>query len=299
MNKKLILAHLAVFTVNLIYALNFTIAKSVMPEYIQPFPFILLRVSGALILFTFLNRFIVRQKINLKDWGRMALCGLLGVSANQLLFFEGLSYTTPINASVMMTSAPIMVFLGAVLLKQEVLSKKRFIGVLLGAIGALTIILSKENGINAPNPSLGNVLVFINAAFYSAYLILVKPLMKKYNPIQVLANCFLIGFLFTLPFSASDAMDIDVSALPKTALWAIAFVVICATCMTYLFNIYGLQNLRSSTVGFYIFLQPLLATAFAIFNGVDELTPIKMLAGGLVFVGVYLVSFTKVRVKPE
>ena len=45
------LSHIALIIVNLIYALNYTIAKDVMPEHIQPSGFILLRVMGGSILF--------------------------------------------------------------------------------------------------------------------------------------------------------------------------------------------------------------------------------------------------------
>lgn len=298
MKNKVLLSHLALFAANLIYALTFTIAKSVMPVYVQPIPFILLRVTGAVLLFILINQFVKTPKIERKDWWRLGLCGVLGVAMNQMLFFKGLNFTSPINAAVVMTSTPVMVFIGAMLLKQEVLNWKRAIGILLGAGGAIAIILLSDNvSSQSPKPGLGNLLVFINAASYAGYLILAKPLMKKYNPLTIIKWCFVVGWFIVLPFGIGGVQDIDFAAMPTSIIWAILFVVICTTFFAYLLNITALKTLRASTVSFYIYAQPLLASLFAIYQSSDSLSTLKILAGLSIFIGVYLVSSSPKTVK--
>ncbi len=298
MKNKVLLSHLALFGANLIYALTFTIAKSVMPVYVQPIPFIFLRVTGAVFLFILVSQFIKSPKVERKDWWRLGLCGVLGVAMNQMLFFKGLNFTSPINAAVVMTSTPVMVFIGAMLLKQEVLNWKRILGILLGAGGAIAIILLSDNVTSqSPKPGLGNLLVFINAASYAGYLILAKPLMKKYNPLTIIKWCFVIGWFIVLPFGIGGVQDIDFAAMPSSIIWAILFVVICTTFFAYLLNITALKTLRASTVSFYIYAQPLLASLFAIYQSSDSLSPLKILAGLSIFIGVYLVSSTPKTVK--
>ncbi len=298
MKNKILLSHLALFAANLIYALTFTIAKSVMPVYVQPIPFILLRVTGAVLLFILLSQFVKTPKIDREDWWRLGLCGVLGVAMNQMLFFKGLNFTSPINAAVVMTSTPVMVFIGAMLLKQEILNWKRAIGILLGAGGAIAIILLSDNvSAQSPKPGLGNLLVFINAASYAGYLILAKPLMKKYNPLTIIKWCFIVGWFIVLPFGIGGIQDVDFGAMPSSIIWAILFVVICTTFFAYLLNITALKTLRASTVSFYIYAQPLLASLFAIYQSSDSLSPLKILAGISIFIGVYLVSSTPKTVK--
>ena len=110
MNKTL-LAHIFLFVANLIYALNYTIAKDVMPNYIEPSGFILLRVVGAVVLFSLYYFFFINEKVENKVILLLSVCGLFGVAINQLLFFEGLNLTTPINASIIMTVNPVLVLL--------------------------------------------------------------------------------------------------------------------------------------------------------------------------------------------
>jgi len=130
-------SHMALFFANLIYALTFTFAKDVMPDTIQPIGFILVRVTGAMILFQIIHRIWIREKVKREDYGILILCGLFGVAINMMLFFKGLNYTTPIHAAVMMTSAPIIVFVLAIIFHGEKKLPLRIFGIALGAVGAV------------------------------------------------------------------------------------------------------------------------------------------------------------------
>jgi drug/metabolite transporter (DMT)-like permease len=275
---------------NLIYALNFTIAKDVMPNFILPSAFILLRVIGALFLFSFSYFIFFFQKIELKDILRFAICGLFGVAINQLFFFEGLNLTTPINAAIVMTTNPILVMLLSFIIVKEAISFKKILGITLGFIGASTLILSDGAIDLSSNNSTGNLFVFINATSYGLYLVIVKPLLNKYHPLTVLFYVFAFGLLFVLPFGYDDLTIVKWGTIPVNIYLEIIFVVVCTTFIAYLLNSSALKTLTASTVSIYIYLQPILASLFAIFLGADFLDEKKIIASVLIFSGVYLVS---------
>ena len=289
MNKTLT-AHISLLIANLIYALNFTIAKDVMPNFILPSAFILLRVIGALFLFSFSYFIFFFQKIEFKDILRFAICGLFGVAINQLFFFEGLNLTTPINAAIVMTTNPILVMLLSFIIVKEAISFRKILGITLGFIGASTLILS-DGAINlSSNNSTGNLFVFINATSYGLYLVIVKPLLNKYHPLTVLFYVFAFGLLFVLPFGYDDLTIVKWGTIPVNIYLEIIFVVVCTTFIAYLLNSSALKTLTASTVSIYIYLQPILASLFAIFLGADFLDEKKIIASVLIFSGVYLVS---------
>ena len=288
--NKILKAHISLLIANLIYALNFTIAKDVMPNFILPSAFILLRVMGALFLFSFSYFIFFFQKIELKDILRFAICGLFGVAINQLFFFEGLNLTTPINAAIVMTTNPILVMLLSFIIVKEAISFKKILGITLGFIGASTLILS-DGAINlSSNNSTGNLFVFINATSYGLYLVIVKPLLNKYHPLTVLFYVFAFGLLFVLPFGYDDLTNVKWGTIPVNIYLEIIFVVVCTTFIAYLLNSSALKTLTASTVSIYIYLQPILASLFAIFLGADFLDEKKIIASVLIFSGVYLVS---------
>lgn len=289
-NLAFVLAFLAAF----IYGVSFTIAKDVMPVYIKPFGFILLRVSGAMILFWIISFFIPQEKIGIKDYKKIILASVFGVALNMLTFFKGLSMTTPINGAVIMVTSPILVLLFSFIILKDDVTSKKVIGVILGLIGAVLLIAMGQHAqVNAPNIRLGNFLVFVNAASYSIYLIIAKPLLSKYHPFHFMKWMYFFGFILVLPFGISQVMQAEWSDMPTLAYFKIGFIVVFTTFLTYLFNILALRKLKPTTLSVFIYLQPLIASLYAIAVGSDHLNWIKIIAAILIFSGVYLVSYRK------
>lgn len=300
MQPKNLIAHFALFAVALFYGANYYIAKSVMPEPIAPTAFIVLRVSGALVLFLSIFWFR-REKIDKKDFGRFILCGLTGVAFNQLMFFKGLEITSLSNASIIMTINPILVLImSSVILKQKPNGRKK-IGILFGAIGAIALIVLSSKNIGLNNSSVrGDLYILINATSYAIYLVTVKPLMAKYKPLTVISIVFAIGFIFVLPFGINSAMEIPWQSFSEWQYFSVIYVVLITTFLAYLLNIYALSKVQPTVASSYIYLQPVMAILFAwIFSQIldkpfnQELTWYKTICALLIFIGIFLVSKEK------
>ena len=291
---KRVLALLAATGASTIYGVNHTLAKGVMPQYIGAYGFILLRVVGAAALFWLASLFTKSEKIDPKDYWRLFGCAVFGMFINMLAFFKGLSLSTPINSSVIITLSPvILLVLSAIFLKEKI-SPIKIIGIAIGMLGALVLVLFvASTQENAPNIPLGNVLYFVNGATYAIYLILVKPITNKYSTVTLMKWLFLTGVFLNLPFTISEFTDVNWLDLPTRVIWIMLFVVVGTTFSTYFLNLYALKTLKASTVGAFIYLQPLIAVIFAVLVGADRITPVRALAGLLIFAGVYLSTRTK------
>ena len=293
---KRTLGFLAALGATIIYGLNHTIAKNVMPIYITPFGFILLRVSGAAILFWVVSFFIKPEKIKKKDWPRLIACSFLGIVINMLAFFKGLELSTPVNSSVIITISPIIVFIfSAILLKEKIQSLKT-IGIISGFVGAVILVLyTSKTGINAPNIPLGNVLFIVNSFAYGLYLVLVKPLIEKYNIITLLKWLFLLAIFLNLPLTFNEFISVKWTDLPiNDAVLPMLFVVVGTTFCTYLFNAYALRTLSPSTVSSFIYLQPIVGIVYAVSTKSDTLSIVSVTGMILIFIGIYLVTKKKV-----
>lgn len=289
--SKRTLAILAAIGATSIYGLNHTIAKGVMPHYVGAFGFVMLRVIGATALFWIISIFGPKEKIEKKDYLRMLVCAILGMGVNMLVFFKGLSLSTPINSAVLITTTPIIVLIMSALLIKEKITQRKVLGIFIGLIGALGLILfGSEIRQDAPNIPLGNLLILTNAVFYGTYLILAKILISKYHPFTFMKWLFSLGILICLPFGYHELIEIEWALLPFDIIWRIAFVIIGTTFCTYLFNIFALTQLKASTLSAFIYVQPILGILFAIAMGKDALTTIKILATVMVLFGVYLSS---------
>ena len=293
---KRTLGFLAALGATIIYGLNHTIAKNVMPTYITPFGFILLRVLGAAILFWLVSFLIKPEKIQKKDWPRLIACSFLGMVINMLAFFKGLELSTPVNSSVIITISPIIVFIFSAILLKEKIQFLKTIGIISGFIGAVILVLyTSKTGINAPNIPLGNVLFIVNSFAYGLYLVLVKPLIEKYNIITLLKWLFLLAIFLSLPVTFNEFVSVKWADLPiKDAVLPMLFVVVGTTFCTYLFNAYALRTLSPSTVSSFIYLQPIVGIVYAVSTKSDTLSLVSVTGMILIFIGIYLVTKKKV-----
>ena len=287
-------ALIAATLVSIIYGVTFTIAKDVMPKYVEPFGFIAMRVGGAVILFWLVSFFGPKEKIAMGDFPRIIAAAFFGVALNMLSFFKGLSYTSPIMGAVLMVTTPMIVLILSAFIIKERMRKRKVIGILLGLAGTITLILYGKSMVNAPNATLGNLLVFTNAFSYGIYLVIVKKLMDKYNAFTFVKWIYTFGFIMVLPFGWNEFQAIQWATIPIDILWKIGFVVVFSTFITYLFNLLSMRELNPTTIAVFVYLQPFFATIFAVGLGKDELSWIKLLSAVLIFVGVYLVTQKKV-----
>lgn len=281
-------AHLAIFTANLIYGINYTVAKGVMPALVKPFGFVFMRIGGAALLF-WLIAFSKDEKIKKEDWPRLLICAFFGVGFNQVMFFKGLSMTTAINSAILMVITPILVLIFSTILLKETISKQKIAGIFLGLTGALSLIL--KDGFSYSSEGIwGDFFIFINAISYAIYLALVKPLMFKYHPFTIMKYCFALVLPFILPLGYAEFREIDWLNMPQHAYWAILYVVIFVTFLAYLLNTLALSKVNPSLVSVYIYSQPLLAALVAVIIGEEQINLSQIASAAFIFSGVYLVS---------
>ncbi len=290
MNKQ-ILALLAAIGATTIYGLNHTIMKVIMPGYIGPYGLVLLRVITASILFFGLSLFYSKERIEREDYLRIFSATAFGMCLNMVFFIRGLSLSTPINSSVIITIMPIIVMLLSAIFLREKITKLKLSGILFGFAGALTLVLYGSSFTkNAPNIPLGNAMMLINAFSYGAYLVIIKPITKKYHVVTLMKWMFPMGILMNLPFGSEQLLAVEWMELPWEAIWRIGFVLLFTTFLAYLLNMYALREVPPTTIGVLTYVQPIIAIIYATFTGNDQLDGVKLLATILVFTGVYLVT---------
>lgn len=288
-------AHLAVLTANLFFGINFSVMKHVTGHLMSPLALNVLRVAGSALLFWL---FILLQPIALTITGkhrwRLLLCALTGIVINQVLFTKGVSLTTPIHGALLMLVCPIAVVFIAAFLVGEGIHLKKITGLVLGVAGATLLILLRETTPGSPDVLTGDLLIMANALSYAFYMVLVLPLMKKYNGIAILAWMFTIAVFIILPIGWNEVTKIEWIAFGWKDWAALSFVIVAVTFLAYLMNIYSIRHLGPSVTGAYIYTQPLFAGIISVlYAGDTQHLLIKICAALLIMTGVYLVSQKK------
>ena len=284
-------AHFYLTLVAFIYGANYTIAKIILDgDHLGPYALTLLRVIAGIILFGLLHAVFIREKIDKKDLPLLVLCAATGVAINQMLFIGGLKLTSHIHAALISTTIPIAALTASHFILKERITGKKLVGIGLGIVGVVILTIYGKKFAYEEGGLLGDVMIFVNACSFGTFLVLVKTLMRKYHPITVTKWIFLIGIFFVAPFGSRELINTPMDAFTLHVWLALAYVLICTTFLAYLLNTFALKLVEPSTVSIYVYLQPVIATAIALFFGKDELTLVKVAAGLFIFFGVFLVS---------
>lgn len=294
--KQTHIGHLSIFAVNLIFGINTPITKSILNSSlnIDALALTYLRFIGATLVFWLVSILFKIPKANKKDIPFFILASLFGVVLNQTSFVFGLSKTSPVDASIVVSLTPIVTMIFSAIFIKEPITFKKVLGVLIGCSGALILILSNTSSGGNSN-WIGNAICFVSCLSYGLYLTAFKPLIQRNHPITLMKWMFLFGTIISTPFTFSHLTNIEFNQINADITLRILYVILGATFVTYLLIPVGQTRLRPTTLSMYNYLQPIVTTVLSVFMGLGIFGLKQSIATALVFLGVYIVTQSKTR----
>ncbi len=285
---------MALLGVAFIYALNYYIAKWTFQE-LPPLGIVAMRTTTGVLVFGWLHwRYVGKEIQDRRDYFRLFWCGIFGATLNQVCFFWGLSQTVEVNASALMITTPVFVFLIAALTGAERFTGLRILGLILSFMGAYFLVADGRSVSLGADTLKGDILVAINAAAYGVYLVIVRPLVQRYHFLTILFWVYVFGSFVNVPQGLWSFYEYgDISQVSLTGGLGLAYILICTTILAFLFNGFALSKVHSSVVGIYVYLQPVLVALLALIWTPDYLTWTKLSYMIFVMVGVIFVTYRK------
>lgn len=290
--------HAACFLAYAIFGLNIVICKDLTGSHIfSPLALFSIRSACACALFWLISLLFPREKVDVKDFPKIFLAAFLGYFCCQLSFLMAIPQVTPMTSSIVSSLSPIYtMFIAAIAIKEPITFKKAG-GVLVSFAGMLLLVLGGMNSSGVQENSVqGVLLLIVNGLSFALYLGIFKPLISKYSVYTFMKWIFLFSTLMSLPFTSSELVQVNWSAIPSMILLELGFLVFFATFVSYYLIPYGQKRLRPTLVSMYAYVQPIIATAISVCIGMDNLSWQKILSAVLVFSGVVIVSRSRKRV---
>lgn len=291
-----ILGHLACFTAYTIFGLNIVVCKDLTSSgAISPIALFTIRSLGAGALFWLISLFLPKQSVERRDLPKIFAASVLGFFLTQMCFLMAISRITPMDCSIITSLSPIYTMFIAAYALKEPLSTQKIGGVVLSLCGIIYLILNSvtSTATAIETTPIGVLLMIGNSLCFSLYLGIFKPTIAKYSVVTFMKWTFLFASLLSLPFSVKELFTIDYAALPTSFITELAFLVICATFITYFLIPVGQKILRPTLVSMYSYVQPIIAIVVSIYVGMDTLSWQKVIAAITVFTGVILVSYSR------
>ncbi|MDE6381580.1 MAG: DMT family transporter [Muribaculaceae bacterium] len=286
--------HGAMMGAEILWGVSAPLGKAIIAAGMSPLLLTGCRMWGAAILFWILSLFTPREHVPARDLGLMFFAALLGVVINQCCFVWGLGLTSPVNASIITTSLPILTMVLAAVVLGEPITRLKAGGVFLGAAGALALIAGSSSD-SGGGSIAGDLLVICAQMSFTCYLVFFKKLIGRYSPVTLMKWLFTYAALCVLPFTCTEWADTDWSAAPGIVAWGTAAFVVGPTFLSYLLLPVGQKNLRPTVTAMYNYVQPVIATLVAVWAGLGRFTAVNAVAVVMIFTGVFLVTRSKAR----
>ena len=304
MNLMKLKGHSSMLGANVMWGLMSPVAKFVMVGgAVTPLVVTDLRITGAMVLFWIASFFQKPERVAPKDLLKLLGASLLAIVFNQGCFIFGVGLTSPVDASIITTSMPLLAMVLAAIYLKEPITGKKVLGIAVGATGALLLILGSHQVSEAKAAGnhyiWGDLLVLLAQFSYALYFVLFKNFVNKYSLITIMKWMFTYAFICALPFSCNDLLHTEWKSLQNTEIGALVFIVVGSTFISYVLIVIGQKNLRPTVAGMYNYVQPLVASIVAVCWGMDTFNFVKIISVALIFGGVYLVTNSRSKAEME
>ena len=294
-----IAGHISAFIAYAIFGFNIIVCKDLTGGgLIPPLGIFTLRSIVAGSLFWIVSMFQPEEKIERKDYIRIFAASMLGFLTCQLTFLVGIPHITPMDCSVLTAMAPIYTMAVAAIVIKEPVTMQKATGVAISFAGIIYLIISRvatPGGVAESTP-FGIFMLTLNCLSFSMYLGIFKPLISKYSAVTFMKWIFLFSACVSTPLSLKGLIDVDWAGIPSKQYAELAYLIICATFISYFLIPVAQKRIRPTLVSMYSYVQPIIAIAISIAIGMDTLTWQKVLATALVFGGVVIVSYSRAAV---
>ena len=294
--KDSIIGHLACFIAYAIFGFNIIVCKDLTSGHlISPLAIFCLRSIGAGGLFWLISAFMPGEKIDRNDYPKIFAASMLGFFTCQITFLIGIPYITPMDCSILTAMSPIYTMAIAAIAIKEPISWQKAAGVAVSFAGIIYLIVSKTGNLGGASQTtlFGIFMIVLNSLSFSMYLGIFKPLIGKYHVVTFMKWIFLFAFAVSAPFAGKEIVAIDWASIPKIQFAELAYLIVCATFITYFLIPIGQKRIRPTLVSMYSYVQPIIAIIVSICIGMDTLTWQKVAAAVMVFGGVIIVSYSR------
>ena len=248
------------------------------------------RIFGAAIVFTFLQRKLGDlRKLPRRVLAWLVLSSLLGVALNQFIFVKGLSLTTAINSTLLITTIPVFALVVSIALGYDKASLRHFLGIALAAAGVVYLVDPWRADFSAQT-TLGNLLLVASSFCYGAYIAVSRNLFRRFGALNVITWIFQIAAIIAVPIAVYAWSSEGLRTISAGLFLSVAYIILVPTVGAYYLNSWAITRVPPSVVAIYVYLQPLLAFGFAPLILGESWNSRTILACALIFAGVAVVT---------
>jgi drug/metabolite transporter (DMT)-like permease len=281
----------------LFWGSSFVVVKVALTEGLTPVAVATFRflVAGALFLlalvYTKARNRSYKLAVDEADAPMFLLLALTGVTFFFIAQYTGIELAGASIASILQTLlSPILITVVSFVLLGERLVRRQSVGIVVAALGAFIIITGGTLTFrNEPNFFLGSLILLSTPLLWTAYSLLGKRIMEKYDPLLVVSYVNVLGGLCLVPFSVGEHSIYRIATMSLNVWLAILYLSVTCSLIGYFIWFYVIKHVGAAVTSTFLFGEPVITVLFATLFVGEQVNLFIIGGGALIFIGVYQV----------
>ncbi len=221
----------------------------------------------------------------------MALLGLLGVASFQTFLYLSLQTTTVINALLLMSLCPVLIFIGNILFYREWPGQLAMMGVILSFIGTLVLISHGQiSTLKTLSFAPGDLWILLASAIWAAYSIALRKRPPGLSQSSMLFGSMVTGVLFLIPMSLLSSPNEHLLDWSISVYIALLYLAIFPSILAFICWNRGVELAGSSKAGGFLHLIPVFGAALSIIFLGEGIALFHLIGAVFVFGGIALTT---------
>lgn len=221
-------------------------------------------------------------------WVRLFAAGVLIMGVQQITFVSGLNLTAAGEGSLIFATAPVFTALMAAALGQERITGGNWLGIIAAMAGTAVVILGGAGAEHVPDTRVtGDLLMLVSSLGYAAFMVVSKPLMKRYGALKVVAFAYVFGLLVVVPFGAHEMVTAQWAEMGLPGWFSMFWLVILAGAYGFVAWYWRISRTTPSRVAVYQYIVPVVALITAGLLLAERPAGLQIAGAALVLLGLY------------
>ena len=224
-----------------------------------------------------------------KQWKTILILSVLNFALSNGLSTWGVKYISSGLGAILNAIFPLWIVI-IIFLRGEKLAKLAILGLVISFSGVCVIFYDHLTDFLQADFRFGimlSVIATITWAFGSLYT---KKKAATFNPYFSLGLQMFISSLLLLTISETSGMAVAISSIPVTSWYAITYLVIVGSILSFMAYIYMLQQLPAEVSSIYAYINPIVAVLLGALLFGESLSIAIAIGGGITLFGLYMVN---------
>jgi len=283
MNTKKTLAYITLISVVVAWGISFVSIKIVL-EAFSPVAMAFTRFFIATIALIIVKQFTNKERVNKEDYGRLAISGFFAITL--YFFFEnnGILRVSANSASIIVATLPIAAIIADKIFYKTKISRLSIISIAVSIFGIYLVI-----GKDVISGSLSGYLYMLGSVIaWCGYLIITKPLFKKYSNITITTYQSIFGTLAFIPLLPFETINFEMIN-GNIILNLLFLALICSSFGNFGYN-FALKELDVGISTLFLNLCPVVTFVFSFFMLGETLRFSQIVGSIIIIIAVYIAT---------